>query len=161
MRQRATQSDGCRGTKGQVLPLVLVAVLLAGVAGLGLIRVAVASSRRSAVQAAADAAALAGAAEGEDAARRLAAANGGEVVSYWADGLEVEVVVRRRGVTATARARWSTGRASALGAYVEGTVIPYAPRRAIRQPGSRQLAGSVRPCQPQRGRIQRETRASC
>jgi outer membrane lipoprotein SlyB len=86
--------------------LVLAALLLAGLVGLGLVRLAAASSSRSAAQAAADAAALAGAADGEGAARHLAAVNGAEVVTYRSDGLDVEVVVRRRGVTARARARW-------------------------------------------------------
>lgn len=106
MRGRTIQGGTGRRHSGQVLPLVLVALLLAGVAGLGLVRLAVVSSQRSAAQAAADAAALAGAAEGEGAARRLAVANESEVLSYQSDGLDVEVVVRRRGVTATARARW-------------------------------------------------------
>ena len=86
--------------------LLLVALLLAGVMGLGLVRVAVASSRRSAAQAAADASALAGAAEGEEAAQRLAGVNQAELVSYRADGFDVEVVVRRDGVEAVARARF-------------------------------------------------------
>lgn len=101
--ERQGAARGCDG--GQVLPLLLVVVLLAGVVGLGLVRVAVASAHRSSAQAAADAAALAGAAEGEDAARRLATANDAEVLSYRSDGMEVEVVVRRREVVATARAR--------------------------------------------------------
>lgn len=105
MRRRAMPKRG-GGQTGQVLPLILIAMLLAGLAGLGLIRLAVASSRRAGAQAAADAAALAGAADGEGAARRLAAANGAEVLSYRTDGFDVEVVVRRHGVSATARARW-------------------------------------------------------
>lgn len=123
MGRRTIQGGNGRRHGGQVLPLLLVAVLLAGVAGLGLVRLAVASSQRSAAQAAADAAALAGAAEGEGAARRLAVANEAEVVSYRTDGLDVEVVVRRRGVTATARARWSL-----------------VPRSAVVRPMSRQMA---------------------
>ena len=62
--------------------------------------------QRARARTAADAAALAGAAEGEDAARRLAAANGGEVVLRSpVRGDEVVVRVRVGDVEAEARAR--------------------------------------------------------
>ena len=59
---------------------------------------------RSAAQAAADAAALAGAAEGEDAARAIARSNGAVVVSLRQDGTEVVVEVTRGWASARARA---------------------------------------------------------
>lgn len=127
--QRQRQARRCE--RGQVLPLLLVALVLAGVVGAGLVRVAVASSRRSGAQAAADAAALAGATEGEAGARRLAAANGATLVSYRQEGVEVEVVVERHGVTAGARARWNFGRPA---------------QRRLRLKGPRPVCSP--PCQP-------------
>lgn len=83
-----------------------VALLLAGLVGMGLVRVASAAARQGAAQAAADAAALAGAAEGADAAEAVAAANEAQVVAYRGDGADVVVTVERRGHQAMARARW-------------------------------------------------------
>ena len=57
---------------------------------------------------AADAAALAGAAAGEGAARELAGANGGELVSYRDTLFGVEVVVQVGAVRARAEAQRST-----------------------------------------------------
>ena len=57
-------------------------LVLVGLLGVGLVRVAAASAERSATQAAADAAALAGAADGRGAAARLARRNGAELTSY-------------------------------------------------------------------------------
>jgi outer membrane lipoprotein SlyB len=54
---------------------------------------------------AADAAALAGAAEGRAAAARLAAANGAELLAYEPHGRDVVVTVRVGRVTEQARAR--------------------------------------------------------
>lgn len=89
------------------MPLLAVLLVLAGLAGLGLVRLAVAASDRSACQAAADAVALAGAGGGRRAAVEVAAANGAELRSYRSDGYDVVVQVVRRGHTARARARWS------------------------------------------------------
>jgi hypothetical protein len=89
-----------------VAPLVAVALLLVGVVGLGLVRVAAAAARLGAAQAAADAVALAGAADGPDAADTVAAANDARVEAYRSAGGDVVVTVERRGHRATARARW-------------------------------------------------------
>lgn len=94
------------GEKGQVLPLIMVALVMAGAVTFGLVHVASAVRERSSVQAAADAAALAGAGDGEAAARELAEANDAELVAFRRDGIEVEVVVTRHDVQASARARW-------------------------------------------------------
>lgn len=96
-----------RSEAGQVVPVVAVAMLLAGLIGLGVARLAATSADRSAAQAAADAAALAGAARGPDAARRVAAANGARVVAYREHGVDVVVEVVRQGHRARARARWT------------------------------------------------------
>jgi capsid protein len=60
-------------------------------------------------QTAADAAALAGAADGEAGARSLARANGARLVSFRIDGHEVEVIVTIGKSTARARARSEGG----------------------------------------------------
>ena len=85
---------------------MLVAVLFAALLCLGVARVGSAAGSRASAQAAADAAALAGAAAGR--ARRPRAGRGQPrvVVAFGDDGADVVVTVERRGVTATARARW-------------------------------------------------------
>lgn len=90
--------------RGSVVPLAaLLTLAIAGlVVGVGHVGVDVVTASRA--RSAADAAALAGAAEGEGGARRLAAANGGEVVSYDAEGDEVQVTVRVGDAEAVARA---------------------------------------------------------
>lgn len=92
--------------RGQALPLVLVAVLFAGLAMLGAARLGGVVVGRARAQAAADAAALAGASSGPGAARRVAAANGAQLQGWATPGGDVEVVVERDGTRATARARW-------------------------------------------------------
>ncbi len=91
---------------GQVTPVLAVALLLATMVGVGVVRVAVAASHRAAAEAAADASALAGAEEGRRGAEEAAHANGAELVSFVQDHLDVEVQVVRRGHHAIARARW-------------------------------------------------------
>lgn len=95
-----------RSERGQVVPLLAVGLLLAGVAALGLARIAVASAKTERAQAAADAAALAGAADGRDAAESIAVANGARLVAYEEQGVDVVVTVVWSGVRASARARW-------------------------------------------------------
>lgn len=104
---RSSDDDGVHdGQRGQVVPLLAVALVLCGVVALGLVRVSATVTHRSAAQAAADAAALAGAVDGPDAAQDVAAANGARVVDYLDEGGEVQVTIERRRVRATARARW-------------------------------------------------------
>lgn len=91
---------------GQVVPVLAVALLLAALLGVGLVRLAGADARRAAAQAAADASALAGADGGRPAAEAMAAANGAVLVSYRSTDLDVVVVVERQRVRAEARARW-------------------------------------------------------
>jgi len=59
---------------------------------------------RQQAQVAADAAALAGVTGGRAAATKLATANGGVLVTFASEGDTVQVVVRVREATATARA---------------------------------------------------------
>ncbi len=88
------------------MPVVAVALVLAAALGFGLSRVAVAATLRAAAEATADGAALAGAADGRPAAQEVAAANGATLLAYTEDGLDVVVEIERRGVRASARARW-------------------------------------------------------
>lgn len=98
--------------RGQALPLVLVAVLLAVATMLAVGALAKRAVGDARARTAADAAALAGAAEGEAAARSIAADNGAQLVAYAEDGprVRVEVSVRmgagageRRAVAAAER----------------------------------------------------------
>lgn len=102
--------DDARTQRGQVVPLLAVTLVLFGLVALGLVRVSATVIHRSAAQAAADATALAGVLDGPDAAREVAAANDAQVVTYVPDGIELQVTVERRGVRATARARWEASR---------------------------------------------------
>jgi hypothetical protein len=83
-----------------------VAVVVLAVGGLvvGFGRLGAVTADRARAMAAADAAALAGAAEGERAARTLALDNGADITDYVVDGAEVQVSVRLGRATATARA---------------------------------------------------------
>lgn len=94
-----------RGDVGQAMPLVLGVIALAVVVLLALLPLSRATRERAAARTAADAAALAGAAEGEAAAREVAAANGAVLVSWWAEGLDVWVVVTLGDARAEAKAR--------------------------------------------------------
>jgi hypothetical protein len=104
---RATQAAAVRGggDDGQVVPLAAALVGLMLTALLALVPLATALGERAQARTAADAAALAGAAEGEEAARALARANGGELRSFTRAGDEVVVRVAVGGAEASARAR--------------------------------------------------------
>lgn len=90
---------------GQATPLVLALIAVVVVVLLALVPLARAGRDRAAARTAADAAALAGAAEGETVAREVAAANGATLVSWRADGPEVWVVVAVGEASAHAKAR--------------------------------------------------------
>ena len=95
----------CRDERGQAMPVVLGLVAVAVVVVLALLPLVDAAQQRAAARNAADAAALAGAAEGEEAARDVAAANGAELVGWRARGLDVWVVVVLGDARAEAKAR--------------------------------------------------------
>lgn len=95
-----------RPQSGQVLPLVALMLVLFGGACLLVARLGSAVVLRARAVAVADTAALAGAVDGKDAARRVAAANGGEVERYERVGRsDVRVRVRLDRAGASARAR--------------------------------------------------------
>lgn len=109
-------------SRGSVVPVLAVSLLLAALLAAGLVQTAAAVSRATAAQAAADAAALAGAEDGRAGAARAAQANGARLVSFVSDHLDVEVTVSRRGHVATARARW-------LPAWVPDDLRTWQPKR--------------------------------
>jgi Flp pilus assembly protein TadG len=93
---------------GQALPIIAVVVLLVLLIGVGLMHLAVGLADRARARTAADAAALAGARDGEDMAGRVAEENHARLEQYVARNREVEVTVRVGDERATARAqlRW-------------------------------------------------------
>jgi hypothetical protein len=91
--------------EGQAVPLVMGIVAVAVVVLLALVPLARGATDRARAGTAADAAALAGVAEGEGAAREVARANGGELLEWRAEGTEVWVVVRVGKARARAKAR--------------------------------------------------------
>lgn len=91
--------------RGQAVPLVAAMLAVVTVALVALVPVGLALTDRARARSAADAAALAGAAEGEQAAREVAAANGAELLDYRPAGDEVTVRVAVDGIEASARAR--------------------------------------------------------
>jgi len=106
--------------RGQAVPLLVFAVGLTAVMVLGLAHMGRVVADRARARTAADAAALAGAAEGERAARAVAGANGGEVTSYGTKGDEVLVEVAVGGVEAFGRARRRVVVSAATGPFPGG-----------------------------------------
>src|SRR5690606_40716332 len=96
---------GRAGDGGQAVPLAAAMLALVGVALVALVPVGRALAERARARTAADAAALAGAAGGEPAARELAEANGARLLELESDGDEVVVRVQVGDVDAYARAR--------------------------------------------------------
>jgi len=95
--------------RGQVLPLVTLVIVVAGLVCLAAGRLGGAAVARAQAATAADAAALAGAAAGRNAAVEVARANGGTVTGYREVGAEARVEVELGRATATARARAAGG----------------------------------------------------
>lgn len=91
--------------RGQAVPLAGAMLAVVTIALVALVPAARAVVDRARARTAADAAALAGAADGEQAARDLAARNGAELVEFDRHDAEVTVRVRIGDVDAYARAR--------------------------------------------------------
>jgi hypothetical protein len=106
--------------RGQALPFLALTVVVAGMAVILLGRLGGAAVDRARASAAADAAALAGAAEGREAAESLARANGGRVLRYQQLGEDARVTVAVGEAEAGARARRSGGGPAAVPAGREG-----------------------------------------
>jgi uncharacterized membrane protein len=94
-----------RSDRGQLAPLYAVIVLVAGGAMVLLAHLGVLAVHRAHARTAADAAALAGAADGRSAAEEVARSNGAVLDSFLVDGTDVEVRVHVGSTHATARAR--------------------------------------------------------
>jgi len=94
-----------RADHAQIAPLCAVIVLVAAGAMLLIAQLGVLAVHRAHARTAADAAALAGAAEGRDAADQVARANGAVLESFVIDGADVQVRVRVGSTHASARAR--------------------------------------------------------
>ena len=109
---RGDRRDRCRAApwsisapeSGQVLPLMAVTLLFVLLIGFGLSRLAGGLSDRARARTAADAAAIAGARDGEDGAARVAEDNHALLEQYVARSHQVEVTVRVGKERATARA---------------------------------------------------------
>ena len=99
---------GSERQRGQVTPVLAIALLVMALGALGVARVGLGAADRARARTAADAAALAGAGGGEDEARDLAERNGARLIGYRQEGSDVVVVVQFDGVEATARARRET-----------------------------------------------------
>lgn len=91
--------------RGSVLPLMVLALAAAGGGAVLLGRLGEAAVSRASARTAADAAALAGAAEGEEAARQVAAANHGTLTRFEIVGTDTRVTVQVGSAQAVARAR--------------------------------------------------------
>jgi hypothetical protein len=91
--------------RGQATPLVIAVIALAVAVALALGPVARHANDRARARTAADAAALAGAAEGARAARSVAEANGARVIFFWEEGHDVWVGVELGEARAAAKAR--------------------------------------------------------
>ena len=91
--------------RGAVTPLMVAAVFLMGVFVLVVGRLGVAAVTQAQARTAADAAALAGAAEGREAAVAIAKANGAKLEGFETLGADTRVTVRVGEARATARAR--------------------------------------------------------
>src|SRR3954470_6776624 len=101
-RERTRASGG--DDRGQALPLVVAIVAIAALGVVGLGRFAVATVHAARARTAADAAALAGAADGREAAAAIASENGARLISYAERDGTVDVQVRWGDAMARARA---------------------------------------------------------
>lgn len=111
-RSVLTRPPAAMRERGSVLPLVALLVVAAGGLCVGLGRLGGDAVEAAQARTAADAAALAGAAEGEDEARDVADDNGAVLVSFVREGLDVEVRTRVGDAVADARATRTGGGAA-------------------------------------------------
>lgn len=105
VRHRREPDERLHPEDGQASLFLVGIVAVVVVVVLALVPVARAVSLKAQARSAADAAALAGAAEGEDAARAVAEANGATVVAWQAEGKDIWVEVRIGRAHAVAKAR--------------------------------------------------------
>lgn len=132
----------CKGERAQVVPLLTVVIVLAGLVCLAAGRLGGAAVARAKAVTAADAAALAGAAAGRQAAARAASANGGRMARYEQLGDDTRVRVELGGAHATARARRSGGPGRSAGG---GPAAAWAPALRAALSRAAQLLGAPVP----------------
>ena len=133
--------------RGSTVPLLAVAVVLVGMMVMGLGRIGAAGAARATARTAADAAALAGAADGRAAAEALASANGAELLSYEGIGLDTRVTVRVGPAQAVGRARrgGGLGAGAGPGGGATGAVGGLAPAMKAALARAEQLLGEPVP----------------
>lgn len=124
-----------RHDRGQITPLLVAVLVVAGVSLLALGRLGAAAADRARAQTAADASALAGATDGRPAAERFVAANGARLVAYRSIGSDVVVTVAVRAARATARARADAASSHALWCPPSRTLLPCRPPRPVPSAG--------------------------
>lgn len=107
--RRRTSGSAAMRQRGSVVPLVALLIVAVGGLCVGLGRLGGDAVEAAQARTAADAAALAGAAEGEGAAREVAEDNGAVLVRYFQEGLDVEVRARVGDAEVGARATRSAG----------------------------------------------------
>src|SRR4051794_37711363 len=98
-----------RNQRGQVAPLLAITMVAAGFCCLVVARFGVAAVERAHARTVADAAALAGAAAGRDAAAQTASANGGRILRYAQQGSDVLLRAAVDDAAATAKAHRDGG----------------------------------------------------
>lgn len=130
-----------RDERGQTLPLLALVIVIAGGSVVGLARIGEAAILRARAQTAADAAALAGAVDGKIAAARLAATNGGRLVSFRTEGREAAVVVSVGRARARARARAEGDAPDRSGSLPPGSSTGLAPAMRAALARAHQLLG--------------------
>ena len=101
---RGTRRGRGSAERGSALPLLVLAIVLAGIIAMQVARLGGAAADRARARTAADAAALAGAAEGADVAHQVARANGATIVDYRQEGLDARVEVEVGSARAVGRA---------------------------------------------------------
>ena len=116
-----------RSERGSAVPFAVLAMVAAGALALQVGRLGGAAAARAKAQTAADASALAGAADGRDAARALAEVNGARLVEFEELGSDTRVVVELGPARARGRARregWAGGPGGTGGGASRGGLAP-------------------------------------
>lgn len=93
--------------RGSITPFIALFVVITAGLTMGVARFGAEAAIAAQARTAADAAALAGAAEGEQAARQVAHINGARLVSFSVEGREAQVTVELDGTKVSARAQGS------------------------------------------------------
>lgn len=104
MRDRIRNNEPRNNEKGSIAPLIALLVVVCGGLSMGIARFGAQATQAAQARTAADAAALAGAAEGEIAAKSVAKSNGARLVSFSKEGNEAQVIIELNEIRVSARA---------------------------------------------------------